>query len=120
MKQELRYGRLTGTCLHICADMQRLFAEETEWKMGWMKKVLPQVSALVAAHPERTLFTRFIPAQRPGQGAGMWRRYYERWASMTIENLGPAMVDLVPELAGFAPPAKILDKHVYSSWTGRD
>ena len=45
-----------------------------------------------AAHPERTVFTRFIPAQKPGQGAGMWRRYYERWGSMTIDQLGPEMV----------------------------
>ena len=25
----------------------------------------------------------------------MWRRYYERWESMTIDELGPDMVDLV-------------------------
>ena len=32
------------------------------------------------------MFTRFIPARRPGEGEGIWRRYYERWASMTIER----------------------------------
>ena len=31
----------------------------------------------------------------------MWRHYYERWASMTIDQIGPAMVGLVPELATF-------------------
>jgi nicotinamidase-related amidase len=30
------------------------------------------------------------------------------------------MIGLVPELTEFVPPAKILDKHVYSPWTGTD
>jgi nicotinamidase-related amidase len=50
----------------------------------------------------------------------MWRHYYERWASMTIDRIGPELVGLVPELAAFVPPAKIFDKHVYSPWTGSD
>ncbi len=28
----------------------------------------------------------------------MWRRYYERWGSMTIEELGPEMIGLVQDL----------------------
>ena len=28
---ELRYGPLGSSCVHICVDMQRLFAEPTEW-----------------------------------------------------------------------------------------
>ena len=38
----------------------------------------------------------------------MWRHYYERWASMTIDQIGPEMVGLVPELAEFVPPARVL------------
>jgi hypothetical protein len=38
------------------------------------------IVAIAAAHAERTVFTRFIPAKTPGQGAGMWRHYYERWS----------------------------------------
>ncbi|MCP2057677.1 UNVERIFIED_ORG: nicotinamidase-related amidase [Bradyrhizobium japonicum] len=86
--------------------------------MPWLPRVLPNVVAITSAHPERTIFTRFIPAQSPGQGAGMWRRYYERWSSMTIDRLGPEMVDLVQELARFVPPARTFDKYVYSPWTG--
>ena len=37
---------------------------------------------------------------------------------MTIEELGAPMIDLVPQLASFAPPAKVFDKHVYSPWIG--
>ena len=38
----------------------------------------------------------------------MWRHYYERWDSMTIDQLGPEMIGLVPELAKFVPPARTL------------
>ena len=42
----------------------------------------------------------------------MWAHYYQRWGSMTMEELGAPMIDLVPQLAAFAPPAKVFDKHV--------
>jgi nicotinamidase-related amidase len=115
-QSELRYGPLGDNCVHLCVDMQRLFAEDTEWRTPWMDRVLPKVQQLVAARPVRTIFTRFIPAQRPRQGYGIWRRYYERWSAMTIEKIGPRMVELVPELAVFVPPAMVLDKRVYSPW----
>ena len=117
---KLRYGRPGGTAVHICVDMQRMFAEGTEWKMPWLSRVLPNILAITAAQPERTIFTRFIPARKPGQGAGMWRHYYERWGSMTIDQIGPEMVWPVPELAQFVPPARTFDKNVYSPWTGSD
>jgi nicotinamidase-related amidase len=71
---------------------------------------------LVAAHPARAIFTRFIPAEQPGEGRGRWRRYYENWASMTISRLGREMVELVSELTRFVPPARVIDKKVYSPW----
>ena len=119
-QEELRYGALGASCVHICVDMQRLFAEPTEWQMPWMQKVLPTIVELVSAHPEQTVFTRFIPARRPGQGMGMWRHYYERWGSMTIQELGAPMIGLVPQLTRFTPPAQVFDKHVYSPWIGTD
>ncbi|HEY8612755.1 MAG TPA: cysteine hydrolase, partial [Roseomonas sp.] len=61
-----RLGPLTASCAHLCIDMQNLFAEGTEWHTPWMKRVLPVVERIAAAHPERTIFTRFIPAARPG------------------------------------------------------
>lgn len=100
--------------------MQRMFAESTEWQTPWLPRVLPHIVHLVEAHPDRTLFTRFIPAQRPGEGRGTWARYYERWASMTRDRLAPGLIDLVPELARFVPPAETFDKPVYSPWLGGD
>jgi nicotinamidase-related amidase len=117
---ELHYGVLGETAVHLCVDMQRMFAEGTEWKMPWLERVLPNIVSIVSAHPEKTIFTRFIPARRPGQGVGMWKHYYERWGSMTIDQLGPEMIGLVSELAEFVPPARTFDKHVYSPWTGSD
>jgi nicotinamidase-related amidase len=118
MKDEktLRFGPLTNTSMHICVDMQRLFAEDTDWHTPWMERVLPNAVRLVAAHPARTIFTRFVPAEEPGQGSGTWRRYYENWASMTISRLGREMVELVSELTRFVPPARVVDKKVYSPW----
>ena len=116
---ELRYGPPGETAVHLC-DMQRMFAEGTEWKMPWLDRVLPNILSITSTHSEKTIFTRFIPAHKPGQGVGMWRHYYERWGSMTIDQLGPEMIGLVPDLAKFVPPARTYDKHVYSPWTGTD
>ena len=117
---ELRFGPLGNSCAHLCIDMQRMFAEHTDWCTPWMPRVLPKVLQIVEAHPAETFFTRFIPAQTSGQGEGTWRRYYERWASMTVEQLGADKIDLVPELTRFVPPAEIVDKHVYSPWLDTD
>jgi nicotinamidase-related amidase len=116
----LRDEPLTVTAVHLCVDMQRLYAEGTEWALPWMPRVLPQIAALCELGPDRCVFTRFIPARRPGEGQGTWRRYYRRWASMTLETIGLEMVDLVPELARFVPPAEVIDKPVYSPWLGSD
>ena len=112
----LRHGDIGSACVHLCCDMQRLFAEDTDWHTPWMSRVLPLARRIAEAHPERTIFTRFIPAFRAGEGSGTWKRYYERWASMTIERLGREMVELVPELAALVPPAQVVDKRVYSPW----
>lgn len=114
----LRYGPVGDAYIHLCVDMQRMFAEDTAWRTPWMTRVLPQVVRLVAAAPERTVFTRFVPLQSPAAGHGTWRRYYERWREMTLEVMDPGLVNLVPELERFAPPARVLDKHSYSPWLG--
>lgn len=116
-EQGLRHGPLGGHCLHLCIDMQRLFATGGPWEVPWAEKVLPAIEELVAHHPAATVFTRFVPAARPGEAPGMWARYYQRWADVTLERIDPALVGLVPSLARFVPPATVLDKRVYSPWT---
>jgi len=113
---DLRFGPIGAGAVHICVDLQRLFAEETDWQTPWIERVLPQVVRIVESHPVDTPFTRFIPARHPGEGQGTWHRYYERWASMTLDRLGDDMAELVPDLARFVPPAELFDKTVYSPW----
>lgn len=112
----LHHGPLGPNCLHVCVDMQRLFAEDTDWHTPWMERVLPVVRRIAEAHASRTIFTRFIPAERPGEGFGTWKRYYERWASMTVAALGRERVGLIPVLEALVPPAEVIDKRVYSPW----
>lgn len=110
------HGPLGRNCLHLCVDMQRLFGTGYPWAVPWLEKVVPVIEALCAEHPERTVFTRFVPAARAGEGRGTWARYYRRWAAATLEQIGPDAVRLVPPLERFSPPAQVVDKHVYSPW----
>jgi nicotinamidase-related amidase len=117
---QLRYGPLSGNTVHLCVDMQNLFARGTDWHTPWMERVVPVVHRIAAAKPDRTIFTRFIPVARAGEGKGTWKRYYERWASMTTERLDASLIDLVPPLSELVPPAEILDKRFYSPWFETD
>lgn len=116
MSEKLRYGPLGPGCVHLCVDMQNIFAPGSTWETPWLPRVLPTIERLASSRPEQTIFTRFIPADRPGQGSGTWKHYYERYADMTLERLPPGMVDLVPQLQRFVPPGEVIDKRVYSPW----
>ena len=113
----LVHGPLGDGCVHLCVDMQRLFGPGYPWQVPWLEKVLPAVAALSDHRPESTIFTRFIPARRAGEGQGAWARYYRRWASVTLEAVGDDAVRLMPDLEHFVPPAAVVDKNVYSPWT---
>jgi nicotinamidase-related amidase len=113
----LLHGPIPSRTIHLCVDMQRLFAPGSPWQMPWAQKVLPLIEELAARHAERTVFTKFIPAKSPGTGPGMWAKYYQRWSEITLERLDPGLLELVPSLARLVPPATVLDKRVYSPWT---
>lgn len=113
----LVHGPLGESCMHLCVDMQRLFGPGYPWAVPWLEKVLPAIESICALHPHRTVFTRFIPAARVGDGRGTWARYYRKWAEVTLERIGTDAVRLVPALERFVPPAQTIDKAVYSPWT---
>jgi nicotinamidase-related amidase len=117
MSDGLRFGPLGPRSAHLCVDMQTVFAERTDWHLPWLEKVLPTVARIARARPEQTVFTRFVPPERPEDMPGSWQRYYERWRHMTKEELDPRMIELVPELAALVPPATVIDKHRYSPFT---
>jgi nicotinamidase-related amidase len=99
--------------------MQTLFAERTDWHVPWLERVLPAVTRLSEARRERTVFTRFVPPERPEDAAGAWRRYYAHWRHMTGERLDPRLIQLVPPLAALVPPAIVIDKAHYSPFKER-
>ena len=51
----LVHGRLGPGCLHLCVDMQRLFATGHPWAVPWLERVVPVIETLCARHAERTL-----------------------------------------------------------------
>lgn len=115
-KDGIAFGPLGSNWVHLCVDMQRMFAEATDWHTPWMKVVLPRVARLVEMSPHRTVFTRFVPARSADEATGTWKRYYRRWPDMTLDRLDPQYLELMPELQRFVPPARVHDKHVYSPW----
>jgi nicotinamidase-related amidase len=80
--------------------------------------VLPVVASLASRHPEWTVFTRFIPPQRPEQMPGMWQRYDTRWRSATRERLDTRLLELMSPLAALCPPAMVIDKMRHSAFAG--
>jgi nicotinamidase-related amidase len=83
-----------------------------------MEKALPSIVSLAAHAPERTVFTRFIPPTTASDARGMWREYYKKWRNVTQERIKPELLDLVPDLQSFVPPANMMDRMVYSAFGG--
>jgi nicotinamidase-related amidase len=103
--------------VHLCIDMQNIFAKGGVWETPWMERVLPAIVELTALNPERTIFTRFITPETPDKRPGRWQHYFQRWRQATRAELPLRQLDLVPELQRFAPPALIVDKPGYSAFT---
>ncbi len=109
-------GELSSGLVHLCVDMQRIFAKGGIWQTPWMERVLPNVARIAGKHPDRTVFTRFITPHHPDQMSGTWRDYYRKWHKATRAELDPEMLSLMPELASLTPPAGVLDKMFYSAF----
>lgn len=114
MAEGLQFGALGERTVHLCVDMQTVFAERTDWHLPWLERVLPSVLRIARAQAGRTVFTRFVPPDDPAEMPGSWQRYYERWRHMTRPRLDPSLIELVPPLAELVPPAAVVDKHRYS------
>jgi nicotinamidase-related amidase len=110
----LRFGPLGPRTVHLCIDMQNLFADDTPWHTPWMNRVLPIVAEIAERHAARTVFTRFIPPRHPDEMPGTWRRFYRRWAELTLDRIDPRWLELVAPLRRLVPPAAVVDKRIYS------
>lgn len=102
--------------LHVIVDMQRVFAEATEWRVPAIADVVSPILGLVRAHPERAVFTRFMTPPTVESASGDWRRFYARWRSVLGDRMDAAMFDLMAPFAGFAPPAEVIDKATFSAF----
>ena len=71
MASALRFGPLGPRAVHLCTDMQTLFAERTDWHVPWLERVLPAVMRLAEARRGRTVFTRLC---RPIGRSKPWAR----------------------------------------------
>lgn len=96
--------------------MQRMFAEDTPWRTPWMTQVAPKIKKLIAAHPNDTVFTRFLPASTPQSANGRWRLYYEKWKDLTLERIDPKLLDIMSDLLRENPDSPVFDKTTYSPW----
>lgn len=84
--------------VHLCTDMQRIFAPGGLWQTPWMEQVLPVIVEIAARYAGRTVFTRFITPEHASDRPGQWQGYYRRWQAATRGQLAPGQLDLVPEL----------------------
>jgi nicotinamidase-related amidase len=111
-------GPIGPTAAHLCVDPQNMFLEATPWQVGWLARILPLIAEIARRKAEATIFTRFMPPQRAEEAPGAWRRYYERWREFTRERIDPRLIELAPPLAALVPPAVVIDKPVYSPFSG--
>ncbi|MCC8952917.1 cysteine hydrolase [Bradyrhizobium sp. Pear77] len=102
--------------VHLCIDMQGLFAPGAPWATPWMERALPQMLSLLTHAPQRAVFTRFIPVRNKADARGAWRAYYEKWECVTGEKLDPTLLDLVPALTRFVPPAAVIVRQAYCAF----
>ncbi len=103
--------------VHLCIDMQNIFAPGGLWATPWMDRVLPTIASIVARHQARTIFTRFITPEHPEDRAGQWQAYFRRWHRATRRHLPQTALELVPALGKFVPPAATMDKPAYSAFS---
>lgn len=106
--------------LHVCIDMQRLFAEKTVWHTPTMGAIIEPIERLVAGALGQNTFTRFVTPPRPEDARGIWRGYYRHYPSVTRARMPEEMLDLIEPLATLVPPARVCDKTGHSAFNSGD
>lgn len=117
MPDDLLRAPLPASAVHLCIDMQNLFAPGAPWATPWIERVAPIVTTIAERFAAHTIFTRFIPPNRPEDMPGAWQRYYMKWRQITREHIDPELLALLPPLARLVPPAGVIDKTRYSAFS---
>lgn len=115
-----RWQPLGAGTLHVVVDMQRVFAEATEWRVPTIAEVTEPILGLARAHLPDTIFTRFMTPPTIESATGDWRRFYARWRSVLGDRMDAAMLDLMEPFVGLVPPAEICDKTTFSAFASAD
>lgn len=100
----------------VVVDMQRVFAEPTDWQVPSLRDIVPMVRRLTEHRPAAALFTRFVTPPSAEAAPGRWRRYYERWPAVTLDRMPASMLEVIAELMPLAQPGSICDKSTYSAF----
>ncbi|HEX6957493.1 MAG TPA: isochorismatase family cysteine hydrolase [Ferrovibrio sp.] len=116
MTDMLRHGPLGQSTLHLCIDMQNLLGPGSPWHAPWAMQIVPKLIELTEHFRHATVFTRFVLPPQPAAMPGLWQHYFRRWRGLAEQ---PELFELLPPLQGFVPPAEIIDKPVYSAFTGQ-
>lgn len=111
---------LDDRALHVVIDMQTLFAPPGVWGLDGIHALSRPIGRIIAAKPDKTVFTRFVTPTHAGEANGCWRGYYEHWTDVTQAHLPPDGLDVLPELQRLAPDAAILDKTTHSAFESGD
>lgn len=109
-------GPIGPGTVHIAIDMQVLFTPPGRWAVPDIGLIMPNVQAIIATHPGRTLFAHFVVPERAEEAPGCWRGYYEHWWDFTGEHLPEGRLDLLEGLRPWASPEVIIDKPTHSAF----
>ena len=109
---------LGADTVHVVIDMQRLFDEETGWRVADLTALLPQIAKLIEHRPARALYARFITPATIGESKGAWQSYYRQWPQVIQDRLPAGIFDLVAPLARHAAPHQQFDKQGFSAFSG--
>jgi nicotinamidase-related amidase len=113
---EIKRPEPLNNAVHLCIDMQNIFALGGIWETPWMERVLPAIVDIAERYTARTVFTRFITPLDAEDRPGRWQRYFTKWKCATRSHLPAEQLELIPALRRFAPPATIIDKPAYSAF----
>jgi nicotinamidase-related amidase len=90
--------------VHVVVDMQRLFDEDTGWRVPTLASIVPPIARLIEHRPDRALYPRFITPSTLEAANGAWQTYYRQWPQVIRHRLPPGIFDLIAPLARHAAP----------------
>jgi nicotinamidase-related amidase len=112
------FGPIPSSALHIVVDMQELFRSHPDWGTQALTDIIPAIQRLLTARPENACFSRYVAPRNVDHAIGAWKRYYRRWSSVTLDQVDPALYDIVSELRPWAK--RVGDKSGYSALANPD